>query len=182
MSKKSRARTSGRILTLRGKELFTGNGSREVTVLTNASPNRTTAWKVLDAKIWVESSEATGATAVVKTGSEFIISTQLQTDNMRTSDLLMADDNRCFGWFRSSYQVSKGTSNLIHQCLYREDNLDPDHLITDQMFQNLTYKGDNVGESSLVTICWMITLEQVKVTPVESILQTVKGRSQDVGA
>lgn len=169
-------------MTLRGKELFTGRGSREVNVLTNASPNRTTAWRVMDAKIWVETAEAIGATAVVKTGSEFVISTRLQTDNMRTNDLLQADDNRCFGWFRSSYQVSKGASNLIHQCLYREETIDPDHLITDQMFQTLSYMGDNIGESSIVTVCWMITLEQVKVSPVESILQTVKGRGQDVGA
>jgi len=171
---------TGRLLTLRGAHAFTGTGISEEVVLTNSSPDRTKAWKVLDARIWVESNAST-ASAVVKTGSQFVISARLQTDTMRPLALLQADDNRCFGWLRSTYRVSDGASNLNNGQLDDMVVIDPDHVITDQMYATLSFSPDNVGEAAQCTICWLIVLEQIKIKPMESILQTVKGRSQDVG-
>ena len=173
--------TAGRILSLRGDLEFEGGPQHiEEVLLTNASPDRTKAWKVLDASIWVEDNQS-NATAVVKTGSEFVISMQLQTDTMRALPLLKSTDNRAFGWLRTMYKVSTGASQLVNGEWGGMKAIDPDHVITDQFFATISYSPDSVGENALVTVCWMVVLEEVKIRPIESILQTVKGRSQDVG-
>jgi len=168
-----------RILSLRGEEFFDGIGTIEVTSFTNASPDRTKAWKVLDASIWVKQNTS-NATAVVKTGSEYVVSMQLQTDGKRVGPDLSATDNRCFGWLRNLCRVSSGSGMLAQAALHEMKVIDPDHLITDQLVQQFCFHADSVGENAALTICWIVILQEVRVNPAEAILQLVKGKAQDV--
>lgn len=171
---------TGRILTLRGQHEFAARGSHEEVLLTNASPDRTRAWKVIDARIWTLWN-GSNATPVHKTGSEYVISLRLQTDTMRRNEELPAEDNRAFGWLRSLYRVSQGLGSVVAGEWNSMEVIDPQHIISDQLYGCISYSPDSVGENSPSTVCWMITLEQVKIRPMEAILQTIKGRAQDVG-
>lgn len=171
-----------RTMTLRGSYYREGPGIEEELLFTNASPDKTRAWKVKDSQIWLVKGNNLSYSPLFKYGGFFNIQQQLQTDTIPTtvSDL-NPEDNRTFGWIRNLITVSKGSGSITAATSNEMKCIDPDHIITDQLYHSIGYMGDNQAESTKVTIGYMITLEQIKISPIESILQTIKGRSQDVG-
>lgn len=168
-----------RKLSLRGKLAFSGVGAQEILVFENQSPDRTRAWKVTGFQIWIESNDS-DFTPVHKTGGEFVISGQMQTDKKRIIPTLDCADNRTFGWVRNLYRVSSDLGQVVNGEMNSMTVIDPEHILVDELFLQLSLSAGSDGENMEATICYLVLLEQVKVSEAESILQFVKGKSQDV--
>lgn len=102
----------------------------------------------------------------------------LYTDSGGTPSTLNADENRAIAWFWHSSQPGKDQPCLTP--LFQGWELDPDHLVTGRLFIG-QHACTSVHDNTL-TAQWsyLIELESRKVSSAESILQTLKGRGQDV--
>ena len=105
---------------------------------------------------------------------------QLQTDtkNLSVSDEFDADDNRCFGWYWRGYTLGENLGNLTPND--EQYVLDPDHLVSRQLWATFGNEAGPNFEAVPVKINYLITLERKKTTPAENILQQVKSVAQDI--
>ena len=137
------------------------------------SPDR--AWKVRRWTIWPSDfGEGSGWTYQTFPNYRF----GLYTDSGPTAKDLNADENRAIGWLWITCEVGKDQACLSPN--YRAVELDPDHLVTGRLFIGQKACTSIYDNSSTATWSYMIELEAMKVSSAESILQTLKGRGQDV--
>jgi len=137
------------------------------------SPDR--AWKVLRFEIW-PSDFGVGQAWSYQTFPSHKFT--LYTDSGGNPAVLNADENRAIGWAFTTSEVGKDQT-----CLSPMSDrwiLDPDHLVTGRLFigqEACTSIHDNDKYS---TWSYLIELDARKVSSAESILQTLKGRGQDI--
>jgi len=133
------------------------------------------AWKVIRWSMWPsdfgESQQWTSSTYPE-------VHHTLYTDEGANPAALKADENRAIGW--SVWTSIIGKEMKCFSPLFTWNELDPDHLVTGQLFIGSAiccHSADNALET---TWSYMIEMESRKVSPTENILQTLKGRGQDV--
>ena len=135
------------------------------------------AWKVIRWTMWPSDFGA----AQQWTGSTYPdVYHTLYTDSGANPLSLPADENRAIGW--SIWTSTIGKEMKCLSPLFKWTDLDPDHLVTGQLFIGsgiCCHTSDNTLTS---TWSYMIELESRKVSPAESIFQTLKGRGQDVSS
>ena len=167
-----------RILTLRGvldpvsAEIPT-HGEKIFDFESAGSPDR--AWKVKRWTIW-PSDFGDGQAWTYQTQPSFRFT--LYTDSGGSPTELNADENRAIGWYYHVCEIGKDQTCLGPRS--RQVVLDPDHLVTGRLFIGqfpCVVAADNTLESQW---SYMVELEALKVSSAESILQTLKGRGQDV--
>jgi hypothetical protein len=137
------------------------------------SPDR--AWKVLRFEIWPSDfGDGQGWTYQTFPSHKFTI----YTDSGGNPAVLNADENRAIGWAFTTSQCGKDQSCLspVHERWI----LDPDHLVTGRVFIGQEACTAIHDTTSYSTWSYLIELEARKVSSAESILQTLKGRGQDV--
>jgi len=167
----------GRTLTLRGEltpfSAETPLQNQQIFAYESAGQKR--AWKVTEWAVWPMN---------LGDGESWTFSTFIQhrfilaTDTGPRPYAPLASENRTIGWINYTSEVGKEC--LHFSPVYSEVKLDPDHLVTGQLFiggDTLVKPADNDLES---TWNYMIKLESRTITPAESIMQTLKGRGQDV--
>ena len=167
----------GRILTLRG-ELAPFSAEipldpQQIFAYESAGQNR--AWKVTSWSIWpTDFGDGGGWTFTTKPVHKFV----LATDTGATAINLLASENRSIGWTYIVSDIGKTQTNLSP---YFEDvMLDPEHLVTGQLFISADALVTSADNSLPSTWSYMIKLESRSITSSESIMQSLKGRGQDV--
>ena len=170
---------SKKTYTLRGTIDFTGTGQAEERLFSYQANELDKGWIVRDAYVW------DAGTTRVKNGTDaepsqfYQLGMQLQTDTKGINANLAPDDNRSFGWYTANYSISS-RSPYNAGPIEMMKILDPDHMITRELWANFLYSAISAMESIPCTLGYLIILEKVKTTAVENIFQTVKGIAQDV--
>jgi hypothetical protein len=168
---------AGRTLTLRGVlDPFSAEIPLDPQeIFRYESAGQTRAWKVVRFRLWPNDfGDGETWTYQSKPVAKFVLS----TDSGDSASSLNADENRSIGWFSITHDVGKDQLNLspIHEWW----ELDPDHLVTGVLYISgdmLVFPSDNSKDS---TWSYLVELEPRTVSSAESILQTLKGRGQDV--
>lgn len=173
--------------TIRGKMTLAARAVTDypVEILSYQSPDRTRAWKVRKFWMWPVSTR-TGDASFGKDG-------QLQLDACLTTDSWLINDfttvtdpseNRSCAWLKAGYkhcEVPLQTSFIADQSrgTMAEGIIDEDRLITDRLYiAAQTTTEDALGPA--IEWGYMIVLDQVKVSPLESVIQMLKGVGQDI--
>ena len=169
----------GRVHTLRGTIV----SSDEVLlppqlIFDYASADQTRAWKVIDICFFPVSTKHNALERSSMSAHNFQLATDLGFDQYR----LDASENRTFAWETITLDNSVTAPVLVSAFAARTDCVDPDHLITDQLY--LSYVPETVATESTIDFEWsyMIRLEAMKISTSESILQAIKGKGQDVSS
>lgn len=187
----------GRIMTLRGELDFqfgrsTGFGTgAEHELFSYTSIDRQRAWKVKFARVWVQE-----LINQVGPDQRAVAQFTLATDTLgiRNADvtdidtakawenLMGAGDNRTIGWLTTDYLNRDNTTADFLMQSYRAPDmlLDADRIVTNELY--LSCYGLHEANSDIDTVInYYIELEEMKITPSESILQQLKGIGQDIG-
>jgi len=169
-----------RVHTLRG----TITASRAVPMVTPqlifdyASVDQTRAWKVIDI-CFIQKTPLNPAPVLQKGGKQ-VHAFQLATDLGFDEQYLDASENRTFAWESISCENGGDAAPEVATPIYSTKCVDPDHLITDQLYLNYSPWTSAVENGIVWKWSYMIRLEAVKITSSESILQAIKGKGQDV--
>lgn len=191
----------GRIMTLRGSydapigtaTTFGRSGIKQV--FDYESANRTRGWKVKYARVWIQ--EATGGT----TGgdSRLLLQVSLATDEISEPSggitnaatardwqgRIGAGDNRTIAWASLDYQNRDNTSADFVVAAPGAGNgdllVDADRVITNELWICSYGVTEASSWATPGAGCnYYIELEEVKLSPKESILQQIKGIGQDI--
>jgi len=173
----------GRTFSLRGK--VAANDNQVVAnhpIFDYVSPDRTRAWKVIEAYIWPVSPWSAGSVA---TDGFMCLNAALATDTGKFNQPQISDptENRMFAWAQQTYNIRDAATDFITPNGFPLQQarfvVDPDTLITKEMYINITTSTDSDTSYSREW-GWLIILEEVKVTPSESLFQQIKGIGQDI--
>ena len=175
---------SGRTLTLRGSlNAFIGSKVVEELALSYESPDRTKGWKVKGAWLWIDTLSQNTITA----NNNPVLAGALATDKVPTQDknvFTSVDDNRLFGWTQVHYRGFDTNDYYVPHASTPSSQsflLDLDRIVTNQLYV-YAFMQTNGGATlpAPVKINYMIALEEVKVSPSQSLLQQLKGIGQDI--
>ena len=143
------------------------------------SPDRTVAWKVTGAWMWPKTVQENTVADVqgALTGS-------LTTDTVGNWAEMTVTDNREFGWIYTGFYVR---SAGVNECLVpigtpiaeMQFLLDPQTVITNDIFFSGQFLTEDTN-SPVREWNYLITLESMRISEQESILQQLKGIGQDV--
>lgn len=167
----------GRTLTLRG---VLDPVSAEIPlapeqIFAYESAGTSRAWKVIRWSIW----PSDFGEGQVWTFQDYVQNRfTLYTDDGGDPAELNAGESRAIGWFWHTAVVGKDQPCISP--LHQGWELDPDHLVTGQLW--IGQLQCTLPEDNDKTTQWsyLVELESRRVSPAESILQTLKGRGQDV--
>ncbi len=140
----------------------------------------TRGWKVIHADFWLLD-PATGiadqtVTLRVKLQTDVILGTTPTAYDMPVTGF-NPNDNREFAWYTRNYENMgcKILADNFVQCI-----IDPDHVITKQLYASSVSYECTEGEGSRYDIGYCIVVQEIKTTPSQNILQTVKGIGQNI--
>jgi len=93
-------------------------------------------------------------------------------------------DNRTFGWLQAGMKnVDNGGDDfLAPQSLNTmpQFTIDPDTIIVKELWLSVATKMENQSINGNRDWSYLIILEEMKLTPSESVFQQIKGMGQDV--
>lgn len=177
--------TVARTMTLRG--IITcadGNRSPPIQVLDYVSPDRTRGWRIKDAWLWCQTIRASTPNDA---HGMMVIQAQLSTQEVKPVFDQYVDDNRLFGWMQQHYlrrTTSGGSSTdyilpnagLNDRCRFI---IDEDTTVVKELWLGMASSSDGSDEPERE---WnfLIDLEEIKVSPEQSVFQQLKGMGQDV--
>ena len=177
----------GRVLTLRGTLTSDMNSFRvsETLALSYESPDRTKGWKVTGAWLWIADVEAQNTISANNNPVLYgALSTDKLTQPVRISTVTSVEDNRLFGWTQVHYRGFDTQNYFVPHASVPADQsflLDLDRIVTNELYVYAGVKTNGgVVTPFPVTINYMIALEEVKVSPSQSVLQQLKGIGQNV--
>lgn len=169
---------------LRGKVEVSDNAvTANHLVFDYVSPDRTRAWKVVEASVW-----PVDWWGVALANDGFMICcSSLATDTGKFNQNQIVDptDNRSFAWGQQTYNTREAAAATDFICPNSTalGNMrmlvDPDHLITKALYINIATTCD-VDVSQVREWGWCIVLEERKVSPAQSVFQQIKGIGQDI--
>ena len=168
---------------LRGTVEFADNSILDpVRIFDYVSPDRTRAWKVVRAVMWpvgIRESVAGDADA------RYITQSALLTDNLKGTtwnNICDPTENRGFSWAMwGGYTRENGGSDFIvgDSSQFAEYWTDPDTIIVKELW--ISFANTKEGTNNPVREWgYMIELEEIKVSPSQSVFQQIKGMGQDV--
>lgn len=170
----------GRTYTLRGAVDFTGTDVQEIKLFSYEANDLKWGWVVEHAEIWIGSRTRSSSGAGTVDAPAFTnCSLQLQTDTIGANETLSAEDNRCFGWLQCGYQYSDAAPYNIVKAMDM-NILDPEHMITREMWGNFQIAQTNNDEGNPMTLNYLIILRRKATDPKENILQQIKSVAQDI--
>ena len=177
----------GRDLTLRGTltaEMNLGTCA-EALALAYESPDRTKGWKVTGAWLWLADIESQNT---ITANNNPVLFGSVSTDQLpapvRYSQISSVEDNRLFGW--TSVHLRGFDTNdyyLGHATVPADQSflLDLDRIVTNELYVYAGIMANGGFTNPLpVKINYLIALEEVKITPSQSVLQQLKGIGQNI--
>jgi len=184
---------TGKRLTLRGsisKDVNAQFSSDGFTILEYANVlDLQRAWKVSGYAVWPVGYKANfGADLNLGAAS---IETFLATDgNINDAGTVFiannARDNRQIAWGNTlielggSYRLLAGESSKIQAVKSEHYWIDPEHLVQTDLRLFCRIGGISYDEGAFKEINYIVYLEEMEVTPSESIIQSVKSKAQDL--
>ena len=147
----------------------------------------TKAWKVKDFKVWIkEAPNFLGMTEPTQCGVEV----QLSSDQIiGAANFNDAGDNRAVGWGNLSYffgdgqykPATIGFSGATKMLMNSEYWMMPDHIIQNRLILACGVSGSSALESmTAFTLNYIVELEEIEISPSESIVFNIKSQAQDV--
>jgi hypothetical protein len=94
-----------------------------------------------------------------------------------------AQDNRQFAWGNTLIALdgaSKSQTTATQSVEAEHYWVDPDHLIQDELNIYVSATSGSDYEGEIKKINYIVYLREVEITPAESIVQNIKGKSQDL--
>lgn len=175
----------GRRLTLRGLyELDDNELGNPQLLFDYVSPDRTRAWKVIRAAFWPKTWKAEIGTA----DGQMLVCACLSTDDMtitKTQHMQDVSDNRQIAWAQHLYNIRAspvadyiGLNGAMIGAL-DDFVVDPDHVVVNELWLTLASLSDS-STSPTREYNYLITLEEITITPSESVLQQIKGIGQNI--
>ena len=168
---------------LRGKYSFADNSNGAgVRIFDYVSPDRRRAWKVTRAFFWPITVRASLGGGSATRG---VVECALMTDfkkGIEWNNILDPTENRSFGWgVWNGYWRENASSDFIVGDTHgmAEILVDPDTIITKELHIVMCSTTEN-DVSPVREWGYMIELEEMKVTPSESVFQQIKGMGQKV--
>lgn len=174
-------------MTLRGViECKDGNRSVPKQCLDYVSPDRTRGWRIKDAWLWCQTVRASTPN---DDHGMMVIQGQLSTEEVKPIFDQYVNDNRIFGWMQQQYlrrTTSSGSStdyimpnsglNLMCRFIVDEDTT-----IVKELWLGMASSQDGSDEPARLWN-YLIDLEEVKISPEQSVFQQIKGMGQDIDA
>lgn len=174
----------GRKFSLRGQlEAVDASGPTEdYLIFSYESSDLTRGWKVKGFHLWFTTPR--DWSRVTEKGIQFVnLFGKLQTDTIGNSDL-NASDNREFAWHSNTYQCNQANDLTAEvNAIIQRDTwsvTDPDHVIVRELFLTCGFHTSSASEGAIMDVSYLVEIEEFKVTPVETVLQIVKGTGQSV--
>jgi hypothetical protein len=172
---------TGRTMTLRGQiqdaEFDTWN-TKNILDYANVL-DISKAWRVQYYMAWLGSYPSRDNPG---TGVEWAIHGFLSTDDLTVYES-NADDNRQIGWSNQAYNSGGKTAGAYADGLMNESYIiDPDHIVQKRLDINFLPFGGSDFEALFVDINFIVYLEEVQITPNESIISTIKQSAQNIDA
>jgi len=178
----------GRTLTLRGsiEHIIQSPRSTEKLIFNYESPDRTKGWKVKGAWLWLSPLGNT-----ITANCNPLIIGALGTDSIldggpgvSINKLASADDNRLFGWTQIHYRGFDAQDYMVPHASTPSDQsflLDLNRIVTNELYLSVNGLANNGLTGPWTgTFNYMIALEEVKISPTQSILQQLKGIGQNI--
>jgi|TARA_R110000822_G_C15310385_1_gene492803 hypothetical protein len=144
------------------------------------------AWKVKDFSCWIqETALEMGLNKLAAIG----IDVQLSTDLIpNTADWNNAGENRAIGWGTLSYFVTQGNykpdnpqAGFARLLMNSEYWVLPDHVVQNKLTISAQAPGSSDLEAAAgYTLNYVVNLEEVEITPIESIVYNIKSKAQDL--
>ena len=92
-----------------------------------------------------------------------------------------ADDNRLITWINQCYSMGGKSIGANGNGLLNEQVVvDPDHIIQKELNISMKYLGGSVFENTLVQTNYIVYLEEVEITAIESIVSSIKSSAQSL--
>ncbi len=171
-------KTTGKTLTLRGTlDQATWDDWNTKNILDYANVlDINKAWRLR----WVETWMSTPL-GLVAPGSrtDISITTQLDTEQ-NAFPFNRADDNRQIAWGSLTYSMGRAPGTKCHGVIGSQVIIDPDHIIQKELNINFLPAGDSLLEGTLIDINYIVYLEEVQISPAESIISTIKQSAQSL--
>ena len=174
-----------RIMSLRGViKCEDGNRSAPKMVLDYVSPDRTRGWRIKEAWLWCQTIRANTPN---DDHGQMVIQAQLSTEEVKPSFDQVVNDNRVFGWMQQQYNrrtVSAGSSTnyiLPNSGLNTENKflIDVDTTVVKELWIAMSSSSDGSDEPERLWN-YLIDLEEVKISPEQSVFQQIKGMGQQI--
>ena len=177
----------GRDLTLRGTletEMNLGSCG-EAIAFVYESPDRSKGWRVKGAWLWLADIESQNT---ISANNNPVLFGALSTDQLpvpvRYSHISSVEDNRLFGWTSIHYRGFDANDYFVGHATVPSDQsflLDLDRIVTNELYVYAGIMANGGFVSPLpVKINYLIALEEVKISPSQSILQQLKGIGQNI--
>lgn len=169
---------------MRGKVGVSDNGvTANHRVFDYVSPDRTRAWKVIEAYVW----PVDWWNVTLPNNGYMLAVAALATDTGKFNQNEICDptENRMFAWAQQQYQTREAAaaSDFIVPNSTALGNMkmlvDPDHLITKELYINFSNTSDT-DVSAVREWGWLIIMEERRITPTQSVFQQIKGMGQDL--
>ena len=177
----------GRTMTLRGViECADGNRSVAKNVLDYVSPDRTRGWRIKDAWLWCQTIRASTPSDAL---GMMVIQAQLSTEEVAPVFDQYVNDNRIFGWMQQQYMRRTTTGGSSTDYIVANSGLnlmcrfivDEDTTIVKELWLGMASTSDGDDEPQRLWN-YLIDLEEVKISPEQSVFQQIKGMGQAVSA
>ena len=152
--------------------------------LSYESPDRTKAWRVTGAWVWID----TLAQNTITSNNNPALTACLATDELdapvRIGELTTASDNRIFGWTQVHYRGFDTEEYFVPNASTPRSNeflIDFDRIVTNQLYiYALMVSNGGVTTPMPIDVNYMISLEEISIKPEQSVLQQLKGIGQDI--
>ena len=161
-----------------------GNRSGTKQVLDYVSPDRTRGWRIKNAWLWCQTIRASTPNNL---NGMMVIQAQLSTEEVPPVFDQFVNDNRLFGWLQQQY-MTRGTSsggstdyivpnsglNVMNRFI-----IDNDTTIVKELWLGMGSSQDGTDEPERLWN-YLIDLEEIKISPEQSVFQQIKGMGQDI--
>lgn len=148
------------------------------------SPDRTRAWKIRNVYVWPREVDREIGTGDVQGLLLAAIMTDTATYTGGMNDITNVMDNRQCAWSNQQYNLRAGGTDFITRNGAGTPGgfgfiIDEDTVVTNQLYLNLAFRTESATSPSRKWN-YLVTLDEMKISPWQSIFQQIKGIGQDI--
>lgn len=181
---------TGRCKTLRGLSYVElGKSNMNQSIFSYEAVDMRRGWKVTHAQAWWADPKTDMKNW--NPAEYSCVRMKIQTDTIAdptspttTATALNPSDNREIGWVTRTYQAPNYVSGVVEGPVqfpvFEDCIIDPDHVVTRELLLSFPVQGGPSSEGMFAYVAWIVHMEEISITPSESILQTIKGMAQDM--
>lgn len=146
------------------------------------------AWRVKFYQTWVQE---TPTEMGFQDGCYWTVDTQLSTDNIPGNTMWNnAGENRAIAWETLAYDSNRASfkgvdpgspsGEIPRNLMNVETWIHPDHIIQNKLTISAHAFGTNYAENATYVLNYIVELEEVEISPSESIVFNIKSKAQDL--